>query len=306
MIKKILTLLLTLCLAATWCGAIGETYISDGRVILSTDAGITLTIPTAFEYIGENGNLSGYRHVNGDIALMLQVTAITAMEDYLADFDGISVSATRETAVSSDRMRVEILWVEDPNYVAFIGAQDQRTENGLIMELIVVRNDPSVDAAAMTRQLARGFRSISEMLEQDQNEDTWDNYVFFEQVGLGMELPRSMVSQTVPAEGDEGGYIYISNGVCQMMVTFFRCTIGELAVMNEFTSHDYEIYQSNAYSFWQFRPKKADSLATDFLVYPGKEDGTWMLLGFWAEEGVDPETVWRYIDQIYPRVFPLE
>ena len=300
--KKTLAVFLVLVVLLSFRPGLGESYISEGKVIFSAEAGLTLAIPAAFEYIGENQGLSGYR--DGNTGLMVQITGFSTMADFLADFEGTGLSLSRETALSSGSLQVEILWADHPNYVAFIGAKDLRTEGSPVMQLVVARNDESQDLSSLVRNLAGSFRSVRDTLQQDEDPETWDNYALLDQVGLGIALPRSMMFEVVWTEDGAGAYILLSNGICRIEVNFFLCTIGELAVMNGFTSHDYEIYQSNAYSFWQFRPLDARYPDRDSLAFPGK-DGTWMLLSIRGGDGTDPETVWYYINQICAAVFSL-
>ena len=302
-VKKAMLALLVLSLLLSGHSVLGETYVSEGQVILCMDAGLTLTVPASFAYIGENQGVSGFR--DGDTALMLQVTGCGTMADYIAGYEGTGLSLTQEEALSTDSLQVEILWSDHPNYVAFIGAKDRQTENSPVVELVVVRNNGSLDVSGLARELAGSFRSVAEILERDQSPDSWDNYAVFTQVGLAVALPESMVFRAVLSEDGTDGYILLSNGICQIRVSFFRCTIGELAAMNGFTAPEYEIYQSNAYSLWQFRPLSAQDPAADYLAFPGS-GGTWMLLAFLNTEGVDAEAVWTYVDQVMTRVIQLD
>ena len=302
-VKKALAVLLALGLLLFCSPGLGETYISDGNVIRSAEAGLTLTISPTFEYMGKNGPFSGYR--NKDIGLLIRVTEFTDMDDYIADLKESGLSVTQETAFSSGSLQVEIFWADHSDYVAFIAAKELRKESSPVMDLAVARISQMVDASELVREIAGNFRSIADVLEEDQDTDTWDNFAIYNEVGLGIALPRSMFSEIVWTDDNSEAYLRLSNGICSILVNFFRCSIGELAVMNGFTSHDYEIYQSNTFNLWQFRPINSQDPMVDYIAFQGR-DGTWMLAAFTGPEDVDDNTIWYYINQIHTAVFALE
>ena len=295
--KRLLMLLLLLCLLACPC-ARGEEEVSFGQLISFREAGLSVTIPTEFEYIGDLDGYMGYR--SGESALMLGLTAQNDMDAYAAGLAETGLAFQQETAQSGGGLQVEIFFTEHSNYTAFIIAKETGNEKNLIVEIVVMRNDESLDQSGLIRDLAGRIRSLAGTQAKDTDPASWNRYALFTDIGLGLKLPEDMAAQ----RKDSDGYVFFTDGVCSIAATLFRCTIGELSVMNGFTSRDYEIYQSNAYNLWEFRPVDHSGGFSDYLAFPGK-DGTWMLLCVWGTDGTDAQTILQYIEILYASAWTL-
>lgn len=300
MIKKTaLMLLLPLCLLL--CGlSLADGQIQQGTLLVLQESEISLAIPSAYEYIGEyQEGVHGYRHADGDVALLLTYSDQTSLEEFSRSFGDLSLQTER--VLDSAYLQADINWVDHPSYPAFIAVWNPQKPEVPLFEITVLRKDEQVDVREKTREVARGIRSLAEVRSRISDPAAWNSYAPFGQLGLALVLPDSMVMEKVMTEDGTEGYIHITDGICHLLVGLYRCTIGELGSMKGFTSREYEIFQSNSYGCWEYRRINPDVSEFTHLAFPGK-DGTWLLLSVYGLENTTVYELLDYVEMLYTAV----